>query len=101
MNIGQTVCSCCRAVSVVDCTIWKNVERLAGFLFLITEQLNVNRTASLLNFTRLPLLCSRQITGLYRAIGGASSGSTSGVFRTLIIANNVAILGKDVGRCAF
>lgn len=23
------------------------------------------------------------------------------MFRTLIIANNVAILGKDVGRCAF
>ncbi|CAM9305987.1 unnamed protein product [Laminaria digitata] len=38
-----------------------------------------------------------QITGLYRAIGGASNGSTSGIFRTLIIANNVAILGKDVG----
>ncbi|CAM9555031.1 unnamed protein product, partial [Ectocarpus sp. 13 AM-2016] len=38
-----------------------------------------------------------QITGLYRATGGASNGSTSGVFRTLIIANNVAILGKDVG----
>eukprot|EP00752_Nemacystus_decipiens_P011885 g10538.t1 len=38
-----------------------------------------------------------QITGLYRAVGGASNGSTSGVFRTLIIANNVAILGKDVG----
>ena len=42
-----------------------------------------------------------QITGLYRAVGGASNGSTSGVFRTLIIANNVAILGKDVGRYAF
>lgn len=39
-----------------------------------------------------------QITGLYRAIGGASNGSTSGVFRTLIIANNIAVLGKDVGR---
>eukprot|EP00903_Cladosiphon_okamuranus_P019662 g18075.t1 len=38
-----------------------------------------------------------QITGLYRAVGGGSNGSTSGVFRTLIIANNVAILGKDVG----
>lgn len=38
-----------------------------------------------------------QITGLYRAVGGASNGSTSGVFRTLIIANNVAVLGKDVG----
>ncbi|CAM9392470.1 unnamed protein product, partial [Hapterophycus canaliculatus] len=37
-----------------------------------------------------------QITGLYRAVGGASNGSTSGVFRTLIIANNVSILGKDV-----
>lgn len=41
-----------------------------------------------------------QMTGLYRAIGGGSNGSTSGVFRTLIIANNVGILGKDVGRCA-
>eukprot|EP00904_Undaria_pinnatifida_P009364 jgi/Undpi1/5558/HiC_scaffold_2.g00835.m1 len=38
-----------------------------------------------------------QVTGLYRAIGGASNGSASGIFRTLIIANNVAILGKDVG----
>ncbi|CAM9591386.1 unnamed protein product, partial [Scytosiphon promiscuus] len=37
-----------------------------------------------------------QMTGLYRAVGGASNGSTSGVFRTLIIANNVSILGKDV-----
>lgn len=46
------------------------------------------------------LFLSRQITGLYRAVGGASNGSTSGVFRTLIIANNVAILGKDVGRYA-
>ncbi|CAM9104625.1 unnamed protein product [Discosporangium mesarthrocarpum] len=38
-----------------------------------------------------------KMIGVYRAIGGSSSGTTSGVFRTLILANNVAVLGKDVG----
>ncbi|CAM9139800.1 unnamed protein product [Choristocarpus tenellus] len=38
-----------------------------------------------------------KMTGVYRAIGGTSNGTTSGVFRTLIIANNVAVLGKEIG----
>ena len=39
-----------------------------------------------------------QIVGVYRAMtGAAATSSTSGVFRTVVIANGVRTIGKDVG----
>eukprot|EP00947_MAST-08B_sp_MAST-8B-sp1_P000233 g233.t1 len=39
-----------------------------------------------------------QICGVYRAMAGTGAqSSTSGVFRTVVIANNVRTIGKDVG----
>lgn len=81
-------------------------ERLAGRArFALLFEMIGQRSQHVLYLLSMPrrtekcnCLLSQQITGLYRAVGGASNGSTSGVFRTLIIANNVAILGKDVGR---
>lgn len=36
-----------------------------------------------------------QIIGVYRALPSKSNGSTSGVFRTVLLANNIRILGKE------
>ncbi len=38
-----------------------------------------------------------RMIGIYRALAGTSSGQTSGIFRTVIIGNNVLQIGKDVG----
>lgn len=37
-----------------------------------------------------------QAIGCYRALGGVMKAKTSGVFRTMVIANNVQVLGKEV-----
>lgn len=37
-----------------------------------------------------------QMVGIYRALAGNSSGSTSGIFRTVILGNNVLEIGKDI-----
>eukprot|EP01104_Vermistella_antarctica_P014777 TRINITY_DN4707_c0_g2_i1.p1 TRINITY_DN4707_c0_g2~~TRINITY_DN4707_c0_g2_i1.p1 ORF type:complete len:797 (-),score=241.98 TRINITY_DN4707_c0_g2_i1:285-2675(-) len=37
-----------------------------------------------------------QLIGIYRAVPGKSGGSTRGVFRTVLIANNLVQLGKEV-----
>ncbi|CAM9467250.1 unnamed protein product [Phaeothamnion confervicola] len=39
-----------------------------------------------------------QVVGVYRALAGAAGGSTSGIFRTVLLANNVLVLGKDVNQ---
>jgi len=44
-----------------------------------------------------------QIVGVYRALATSSSGqsSTSGFFRTVVLVNNVQILGRDVSNLTF
>jgi len=44
-----------------------------------------------------------QVVGVYRALATAASGqtSTSGVFRTVVLVNNVQILGRDVSHLTF
>lgn len=44
-----------------------------------------------------------QIVGVYRALATAASGqsTTSGVFRTVVLVNNVQILGRDVSHLTF
>lgn len=37
-----------------------------------------------------------QICGVYRALAGGSGGSTSGVFKTVVLATSVRTIGKDV-----
>uniref|UniRef100_A0AAV1UQ58 DNA replication licensing factor MCM3 n=1 Tax=Peronospora matthiolae TaxID=2874970 RepID=A0AAV1UQ58_9STRA len=37
-----------------------------------------------------------RIVGIYRPLGGNSTASTTAVFRTVLIANNVQLMGKDV-----
>ncbi|KAJ7557099.1 hypothetical protein O6H91_05G111400 [Diphasiastrum complanatum] len=41
------------------------------------------------------------IVGIYKAIPGKSKGSTSGVFRTVVIANNVSQLNKETNTPVF
>ena len=38
-----------------------------------------------------------RMVGIYRALAGNVTGSTSGIFRTVILGNNVLQIGKDVG----
>ena len=38
-----------------------------------------------------------RMVGIYRALAGNVSGQTSGIFRTVILGNNVLQIGKDVG----
>lgn len=44
-----------------------------------------------------------QVVGVYRALSTGSSGatSTSGVFRTVVLVNNIQILGRDVSHLTF
>ena len=36
-----------------------------------------------------------RITGIYRALPSKTGGSTSGIFRTVLLANNVEVLGRE------
>ena len=38
-----------------------------------------------------------RMVGIYRALAGNATGQTSGIFRTVILGNNVLQIGKDVG----
>lgn len=44
-----------------------------------------------------------QVVGVYRALATAASGqsSTSGVFKTVVLVNNIQILGRDVSHLTF
>jgi DNA replication licensing factor MCM3 len=42
-----------------------------------------------------------QIVGVYRALAHTGSQSSSGIFRTAVLVNNVQILGRDVARLEF
>ncbi|KAL7747634.1 MCM DNA helicase complex subunit [Sorochytrium milnesiophthora] len=39
-----------------------------------------------------------QIVGVYRSVGGKNSGATTGTFRTLILANSVRLLEKEIAQ---
>jgi DNA replication licensing factor MCM3 len=42
-----------------------------------------------------------QIVGVYRALAHTGSQSSSGIFRTAVLVNNIQILGRDVSRLEF
>ena len=42
-----------------------------------------------------------QVVGIFRALAGASGGTTSGLFRTVVLANNLRQIGSDVGGMVF
>src|SRR5690606_37134644 len=38
-----------------------------------------------------------QCMGVYRALASAPNGQTNGVFRTILMCNNISVIGKEVG----
>ena len=50
-----------------------------------------------LGLTKNPCSGDRvQIVGVYRALANVRASATSGLFRTVILGNNVSVIGKDV-----
>lgn len=38
-----------------------------------------------------------QCVGVYRALGSIQNGTSSGIFRSVLLCNNVSVIGKEVG----